>query len=157
MTRTFTAFLSSALLVHGIASADTPAEERAAQSVCAQAAKNINALADFTRTDCTPVKDGDTLGLIFISADPVFANERSKKAYLLVFVGALGAAVNANPRARIATVSFMDKHLGQKRTYFTISVHEAARLQREIKADRITVDGFYNGIQVAGKIRSVGK
>ena len=155
--RTFAAILPAMFLTAGAASAYTPAEERAAQAICAQAAKNINTLADFTRTDCTPAKDGDALSLIFISLDPVFANERSKKAYLLVFVGAVGAALNANPKARITTASFMDKHLGQKRTYFTISAKEAARLQREIKADRLTLYGFYNGILAAGKMRPVGK
>lgn len=45
-------------LMHEICFAYTPAEERAAKSICAEASKNINILANFTRTECTPGKDG---------------------------------------------------------------------------------------------------
>lgn len=147
--------ISIAALVVPETLAYTVAEEKVAQAICAQAVKNINILADFTRTDCTFAKDGDALGLIFISVDLVFANERSKKAYLSVLVGAAGAALNENPKARITTVSFMDKHLGQRNTYFTISAKETARLQRDIKADRLTFDSYYNGILAAGKMQAV--
>jgi len=77
--------ISIAALVVPETLAYTAAEEKVAQAICAQAVKNINILADFTRTDCTFAKDGDALGLIFISVDLVFANERSKKG---LFVGA---------------------------------------------------------------------
>lgn len=146
-----------ALLTPQVLLAYTPAEERAAKAICVQASKNINTLADFTRTDCTPAKDGDALSLIFVSLDLVFASERYKKAYLVVFVGAVGAALNANPKTKIVNASFMDKHLGRQKLYFTISSKDAARLQREIKADRISLDDFYSGILAAGKLRPVGK
>jgi hypothetical protein len=128
----------------------------AAASICAQAASIINALADFTRTDCTPVKDGDGYGLLFVSLDAVFANEQSKKAYLLVLVGAAGAAINSAPRMKITRVTFMDKHLGRQSSYFSIPARETARLQREIKADRMTLEAFYAGILRAGAVRPTG-
>lgn len=140
-----------------VASAATPADERSAQALCARALKAINTLIDFTRTDCTPSRDGGGLALIFVSLDRVFADERSKKAYLIVLVGAAGNELNASPKAPITSVSFMDKHLGLKRVYFTIPAKDAARLQKEVKADRLTIDGFYRGVLAAGTYRSVGK
>lgn len=153
-----TAIIFAALfLMPQAAGAATPIEDKPAWALCARALKAINTLADFTRTDCAPTRDANGVTLIFISIDRVFADERSKKAYLMVLVGAVGNELNANPKVPIAAVSFMDKHLGLQKAYFTIPAKDAARLQKEIKADRLTLDSFYSGILAAGKLQSVSK
>lgn len=157
MEKLISLIAATLLIVGGPSYAIAGGNEGAAQRICSKAAKNINLLADFTRTDCTPAKEADSFSLIFVSLDPVFANAQSKKAYLAVLVGAVGAELNAAPKAKIINVNFMDKELGRQRTYFTISAKEAARLQREIRSDRLDVEGFYSGILASGKVRPVSK
>ena len=133
----------------------TAAEQKAAKAICAQAVENINILANFTSTTCMFAPHGDGLGLIFVSADNIFGNESLKMPYLSVLVAAAGKAVRDNPKGRIISVGFMDSYLAKKKIYFTISAKEAVRLQREIKADRITLDSYYKGILAAGKMQAV--
>jgi len=149
--------LLAMLAVSGTALASSAANERAALRICAKATKNINLLADFTRTDCTPAKEAQRHSLIFVSLDPIFANPKSKKAYLIVLVGAVGAELNSSSAARIENINIMDKELGRQRTYFTIPARDAARLQEDIRTDRIDLEGFYRGILSAGKVRAVAK
>lgn len=131
--------------------------EEAAQRICVRASKSINILADFTHTDCMVTKDEGGFTLIFVSLDPIFTSDKTKKPFLMVLIGAIGAELNAKPNSRITSIGFMDKELGKKRTYFLIPAKDVAHLQKAISSDQINLENFYSGILASGSIHAVKK
>lgn len=130
-----------------------------AESICRAAWGNMNILLNPRQISCFTAseKRSGYKTIIFVSLDPVFAIPTAKKGWLAALIGVVGMELNKSPGAKIGNIAFMDKELARDRTYFVIPSTEVARLQREVKADRLDLAGLYSGILAAGKVRSVDK
>lgn len=108
-----------------------------------------NALVTYTQTKCIPAGGSKpkSLSLILISSEPVFSVEASKKAWLLVLVGAVGKKLNDDSSAHLDELWFSDIDRMKERIGYVLPADLAKTLQRRIKADQIDLDQMYAEIQ----------
>lgn len=128
------------------------ASDAAVEQMCAKVSKNINLLANFTQTSCTPFKEGSKFGLLLLSKDRIFDNPKAKRAYLTVLVAAAGMELNNSSGLPVEKVNFIDKELAGRQSYFTIPGRDAARLQSDVRGNRIDLNGFYDAILSSSQV-----
>jgi hypothetical protein len=157
--KTLIAAITTAMLIIVNPSYSVAAGNANADSICLAAWGNMNILLNPHQVSCFAANDEQNgyKTIIFVSLDPVFAAPAAKKGWLVVLIGAVGLELNKSPRVKIRNVAFMDKELARNRTYFTIAAKDVARLQKDVKADRLDLEGLYSGILAAGQVRSVDK
>jgi len=82
------------------------------QSICYEVQNVVNALVDYTQTSCLPSRGkAGALSFIVLSSQPVFSVEASKKAWLLVVVGAIGKSLNERPSVKADELWLSDANL----------------------------------------------
>jgi hypothetical protein len=130
----------------------------AASGLCYGIEKNVNGLATFTNTMCIPAKgeQPDSISFTILSEKPVF-NTPSKKAWLLVVVGAVGLALNDNPSAKAEQLWLTDLDLAKEGKAYVIDAATAKSLQQQIKSDKITLDQMYDAITRSLTLKAVKK
>ncbi len=117
-------------------------------SICEHIEKNINVLVDYTRTSCFP-SSGNVRGaysFIIISSKSVFSIEASKKAWLLVAVASVGDALNKDDSVKADELWLSDANLMKDRVAYVMPVGTAKSLQRQIRANQITLEAMYTQI-----------
>lgn len=145
--------VTQAPAVLGQANAAPPS--RAFDDVCAAAVSGMNLLLDGIRTFCAAAESNRVL--VLVTDAPVFDVPKVREAYLVVLAGAMGSALNESPavRGHVRSVSLMDRSLGQRRAFWTIPASTLARLQADVKADRIGLERFTAAVAAAGKIENL--
>jgi hypothetical protein len=140
------AALLVALLAPSVTRSDALTE--AGQSACYEMAAAVNALADFTQTECLPAGGAlpGTVSLIMLSSEPVFSSAASKKAWLVVVAAAVGKIANDRPRLKLDTIIVSDAQRISKREGFSLPARRAKTLQRQVHAGTIDLDQFYAAI-----------
>ncbi len=118
-----------------------PQDITAAKGICYDSERLMNLLVDFTETKCIPARtpNKETLSLLIVSSQPIFAVESAKKGYLLAAVGALGYTLNSNPKTKVDEVWFSDVQNVKKLKVWMVSVDLLRSLQRRIKSDNLTL------------------
>lgn len=130
----------------------------AATALCAGIEKNINLIADITRTMCIPAKGQQpgTISFTIISEKPVF-NTSFKKGWLLTVVGAVGGALNDNPSVKAEELWLSDISLTKEGKAYVIDATTAKSLQQQIHSDKITLEQMYAAITRGLTLRTVKK
>jgi hypothetical protein len=106
----------------------------------------IDTLVDYTDTVCLPTSVASSSGVSFmlISEKPVFSVEASKKAWLLVGLGAIGYVLNEKrPDLKAGEAVFSDGERLKSRTGYFVEVSVLKSLQRRVKSGAISVESAY--------------
>ncbi len=113
---------------------------------CRRVERSTNALADFTTTKCLPTagtKKGSNSFLI-ISEKPVFSNEKSKKAWLMVACAAAGSELNKSSIVRADELWFSDVARTKERVAFAAPAATCKTLQAKASGGSIGLEQFYS-------------
>jgi hypothetical protein len=97
-----------------------------ASGLCYKIQNFLNALATYTDTLCIPALGQQGVTFLLLSKGPILSVEASKKAWLVVTVGAVGKVMNMHH-----TVKASDMKLMKNRQGFKYPVDLAKRLQRQ--------------------------
>ena len=128
------------------------------EAVCAEAARAINVLADFTSTVCTPAKgEGGKITLIFISKHRVFDNAQRKRAYLAYLTAAAGSSLNKRASLSVDWVTAMDPELGEKRQFWRMAAGDARTLQKQVHDGSLGAEAFLVALEAKGSLQPVDK
>ena len=149
---TFTLVLLASAMMFRPAIADAQALE--AIRICNKMERQINLLIEYTKTLCVPAQGRNGVSFIFISQEPVFSSEASKKYWLLVVAATFGATFNANTM-KSDEVAFADSSMMKNRLAFRMPAKTARTLQRRVKNYEITLDSMYEQITAAMKLYSI--
>lgn len=109
----------------------------------------MNALVDYTRTKCFPTSDHGAVGFILMAEKPIFSVKASKKAWLIVTVGAVGKTMNAHPKIKSSDVFVSDMNMMKDRKSYKYPIALAKTLQRQAKADQIEMEELYKQLNSA--------
>ena len=93
-----------------------------------------------------------------LSKEPIFSGEASKKAWLVVTVGAVGKVMNMHHTIKASEVYVSDMNLMKNRHGFKYPVDLAKRLQQQAAEEQLEIDEFYrqlNRALVAADISSI--
>lgn len=143
-------FTSVLLIALVLSAAPLPADESVETAgLCRQIEKFINALAHDTRTQCLPSSDHGALSFILISENPIFSAEASKKAWLIVTVGAVANVMRGHTNIKSADVLVSDTNMMKKRRGYKYSIALATRLQQQTKAHQIGLEELYQQLNLA--------
>jgi hypothetical protein len=85
----------------------------------------------------------------FSQKSPYFLVEASKKAWLVVTVGAVGKVMNMHHTVKASEVYVSDMNLMKNRQGFKYSVDLAKQLQRQAAEERLELDEFYGQLNKA--------
>jgi hypothetical protein len=86
---------------------------------------------------------------LLLSKEPIFSVEASKKAWLVVTVGAVGKVMNLHHTIKAAEVYVSDMDLLKNRQGFKYPVDLAKRLQRQAAEERLGLDELYGQLNSA--------
>ena len=142
----FTLVLLASAMMFRPAIADAQASE--AIRICNKMERQIDLLVEYTKTLCLPAQGRNGVSFIFVSQEPVFSSEASKKGWLVVVVAAFGATFNANAM-KSDEVIFSDVSMMKSRSAFRMPAKTARTLQRRVKNGEITIDSMYERITAA--------
>jgi hypothetical protein len=151
----FRSTLVCAVLAAGVAvgaQAQDKSQDAAAEAACALARTDVNAHEEFAATNCVVTHTSHALNLFFSTTSNVFDDAGRTGIYTHVIAGAVGAALDKSPRLPVARIYVMDRSLGERRTAWRIEAGELRRLQRELRAKRMSPEQFDAGVQLAGKV-----
>lgn len=113
---------------------------------CRTVESSINILADFTNTKCLPTA-GSAKGrnsFILLSEKPVFSNEQSKKAWLIVACAAVGSELNKKTAVRAEELWFSDVARTKERTAFSVSAATCKSLQSKVYDGALNIEQMYS-------------
>jgi hypothetical protein len=112
---------------------------------CRSVESSINALADFTRTRCLPTAGSskERNSFIILSDKPVFSNEKSKKAWLLVACAAAGRELNKSGAIQADELWFSDVARTKERTAYAARAAACKSLQAKVHSGSISIDQMY--------------
>lgn len=118
-------------------------------AACGAAAKNINVLADFTITSCVPARSdtGPGVSFLVVGQTVFFREENRKQAWLLLVCAALGSRLNEDKKLVAHEIWLGDAALVGSRSALRIPAETCKSLQREMKADAITLPQMYQRMQ----------
>jgi hypothetical protein len=120
-----------------------------ASGLCYKIQNFINALAHYTDTLCIPALGQQGVTFLLLSKEPIFSVEASKKAWLVVTVGAVGNVMNLHHTVKASEVYVSDMNLMKNRQGFKYPVDLAKRLQRQAAEERLELDEFYGQLNRA--------
>jgi predicted RecB family nuclease len=89
------------------------------------------------------------VSFILIAEKPIFSDEASKKAWLIVTVGAVANVMNAHNTIKSSDVLVSDRHMMKKRKGYKYPIALAKSLQRQTKAHQIGLEELYQQLNVA--------
>ena len=109
-------------------------------AICEMIGRNIRMLVKFTNTECFPAagKNGG-LDIILVATEPVFAQEVTRKGWLMVAVAATAMATEQS-RARTERLLLSDSSLVVDRKGYAIDTAVARRIRGRMKAELLTLD-----------------
>jgi hypothetical protein len=117
------------------------------QAICYEAQNMVNGLVDYTNTTCIPsLTSTGALSFIFLSSQPVFSSESSKKAWLLVVVASVGKIFNEQSSLKAGDLVVSDANQMKNRVAYTITVSTAKSLQRQVYSGQLGLEGMYTAI-----------
>jgi hypothetical protein len=93
-----------------------------ASGLCYKIQNFINALAKYTDTLCIPGLGQQGVTFLLLSKEPIFSGEASKKAWLVVTVGAVGKVMNMHHSIKASEVYVSDMGLMKNRQGFKYPV-----------------------------------
>ena len=114
-----------------------------ASGLCYKIQNFINALAHYTDTLCIPALGEHGVTFLLLSKEPIFSIEASRKAWLVVTVGAVGNVMNLHHTVKALEVYVSDMNLMKNRQGFKYPVDLAKRLQRQAAEERLELDELY--------------
>jgi len=127
-----------------------PADESVETAgLCRQIENLINALAHDTRTQCIPTSDHGALSFVLISEKPIFSAEASRKAWLIVTVGAVANVMKGHPNIKGSDVLVSDTNMMRNRRGYKYPIALAETLQQQTKAHQIGLEELYQQLNVA--------
>jgi hypothetical protein len=139
--------LSSVVTLHvSVIQADEALE---ASGLCYKIQNFINALANYTDTLCIPALGQQGVTFLLLSKEPIFSGEASKKAWLVVTVGAVGKVMNMHRTIKASEVYVSDMNLMKNRQGFKYPVDLAKRLQQQAAEEQLEIDDFYTQLNRA--------
>jgi hypothetical protein len=129
-------------------SLSTAQENHKGAAICNQIAIEVNTVIDWTQTLCIAArgKQPGAYSFIVTSTQPVFSAEASKKAWLLMAVAFAGKNLNESPSVKAEELWLSDANLVKNRTAYILPARVAKLLQRQVKSDKITLDGMYSEV-----------
>jgi hypothetical protein len=133
------------------ASSGVLAEEPFGGPVCKQAVSAVNVIADKNTTGCVVMSGGTEMLLLAEKRIPALERE----GYLLTAVAAAGAAMNTAKRSAIRHVYIADRAMVRAGKVWRIDAASAARLQRDVKADRMDFEAFRVAVRAAAPLIDV--
>lgn len=138
------------VLAVSTASGGAAADERADRAIkyCNEMQQQIDAIVTYTRTICVPGQGNAGMSFIFISDQPVFSVEASKKPWLMVVVGVFGNIFNSNSMTTDELI-VSDASMMRVRKAFRIPSTTAREIQRKVKADQMGLEEMYSRISAA--------
>lgn len=115
------------------------------ETFCRRVEKSVNTLADFTSTKCVPAagKEKGTYSFILISERPVFSNESSKKAWLIVVCSAAGSELNKRGALRAHELWFTDVERIKQRIAFRTEAESCKALQFNVHDGEMSIEQMY--------------
>lgn len=120
-----------------------------ASGLCYKIQNFINALATYTDTLCIPALGQPGVTFLLLSKEPIFSVEASKKAWLVVTVGAVGKVMNMHHTVKASEVYVSDMKLMKNRQGFKYPVDLAKRLQRQAAEEPLQLDELYGQLNSA--------
>ena len=120
-----------------------------ASGLCYKIQNFINALAKYTDTLCIPALGQQGVTFLLLSKEPIFSVEASKKAWLVVTVGAVGKVMNMHQTIKASEVYVSDMNLMKNRLGFKYPVDLAKRLQQQAAEAQLEIDEFYGQLNRA--------
>ena len=120
-----------------------------ASGLCYKIQNFINALAKYTDTLCIPGLGQEGVIFLLLSKEPIFSVEASKKAWLVVTVGAVGKVMNMHQTIKASEVYVSDMNLMKNRLGFKYPVDLAKRLQQQAAEAQLEIDEFYGQLNRA--------
>jgi hypothetical protein len=126
---------------------------------CATVSRNIDTLASTFQTTCLPTAGGKpgVNSVLLIADAPVFGNEKSKKAFLVVACAAVGSEMNKNSRLRLSELWFSDVERTKQRVAFVAPAAECKTLQSQVHAGSISMEQMYARLEAKTVRRAVSK
>ena len=150
---------SACCIVAGLAVMPTALAQNAdiGQSICYEAERTVNALADFTRTTCLPSRGrkAGTYGFIVLSGKAVLANDKSKKVWTLIATAAVGKALNDRPGVKGDELWLSDAPTMKRRQAYVVPASLAQSLQRRVHGGQISLDQMYAELGRHMKLRTI--
>jgi len=95
---------------------------------------------DLTEVDCHGVPEGPKCSMICESKDAL--TDESRRGLLESLIADVAYAANKRGVSHFGHIDFIDRSLTRAGTRLTMSVEQAADLQRKLKSDAITEDAF---------------
>jgi hypothetical protein len=120
-----------------------------AAGLCHKIENFMNALVDYTNTKCLPAADRGALSFILISEKSIFSVEASKKAWLIVTVGAVGKVMNTHKSIKSSDVFVSDLNMMKDRKSYKYPTALAKSLQRQAETDQIGIEDLYKQLHKA--------
>ena len=121
--------------------------------------RNIDTLASTFQTTCLPTAGGKSgvNSVLLIAGAPVFGNDKSKKAFLVVACAAVGSEMNKNSRLRLSELWFSDVERTKQRVAFVAPAAECKTLQSQVHAGSISMEQMYARLEAKTVRREVTK
>lgn len=107
--------------------------------------KLINSLADWSKTVVAPgaLDSKDKIGLMVASGEPLFKLEDTKKAWLTLSAGVIGAKLNSMPSVKFEKIFFTDSEGIQAKEGYSCSPELIKKLQKSVSSNEISLEEFY--------------
>jgi hypothetical protein len=147
------------LLSFGVAAWAQPAEADAVEGFCEQVSRSIDTLASTFHTSCVPTAGGKpgVYSALVIAGAPVFANEKSKRAFLTVACAAAGNEMNKNGRLRLNELWFSDIESTKQRIAYSVPALECKQMQAKVSAGTMRVEDMHARLESKLVRREVAK
>jgi hypothetical protein len=120
-----------------------------AMGLCEEMGHLVNEIVDYTATKCIPALATKGTNFIFISEQPVFLVEASKKAWMIVVVSVVGKTLNDKPSYKADKILFGDVPMVKEKHYYTVPAALAKSLQPKVHNGEISVDAMWARITSA--------
>jgi hypothetical protein len=119
--------------------------------LCEDMAVKVNRLLEYTSTKCIPHLSTQGTDFIFISEQPVFSVESSKKAWIIVVIASVGKTLNDKSSYKAGKILVADLSMVPSKHYYAIPASLAKSLQRKVYTGELTVDTIWDTITAALK------
>ncbi|MFI5059494.1 MAG: hypothetical protein ACHQLQ_15080 [Candidatus Acidiferrales bacterium] len=108
--------------------------------MCSRIAQNANILADYVGTGCEPAKGKDgTVDLVIVARKPIFYKPDTKKAWLLVIMGAVGKELTDHADVPIGDIIVTDTALASQEIMYSFPAQLAKTLRNRVHGGEMTL------------------
>jgi hypothetical protein len=117
--------------------------------LCEEMGHLVNVMVDYTITKCIPALSNKGTNFIFISEQPVFSVEASKKAWLIVVVSVAGKTLNDKSSYKADKIFVGDVSMVKERHFYTVPAALAKSLQPKLYNGQISAEAMWGRITSA--------